>query len=176
MPRSYSGCACSAGASGNSDWAAPSWDQLDRRGNQPLGPGLGRSPYPALAGQLPHSAFRDAQPSGGLTHRDVGDIFGRRFRRQLELDRGRLLQRAHLVDQEADDLAVVVQPLEDALIVGGGEVPLPERPQHLEHVPFVVVPDGHPSARHGHSPLILRSRYAVRMKESLLPLFTTRQT
>ena len=108
MPRSYSGCACSAGTSGNSGGPAPSWDQLDRRGNQPLGSGLGRSSHPALAGQLPHLPFRDAQLQSRLTHRDVGDIFGRRFRRQLELDRGRLLERAHLVDQEADDLAVVV--------------------------------------------------------------------
>ena len=51
------------------------------------------------------------------TDRDVGDIIGGDLGRQLELDGARLLERAHLVDEEPDDLAVVVQPLENALVV-----------------------------------------------------------
>ena len=68
------------------------------------------------------------------------------------------------MDEEPDDLAVV-QALEDALVVGGGELPLPERPQHLKHVPFVVVGDKHLSALHAHSTLMLLARQPVRMKE-----------
>ena len=101
---------------------APSRNHIDGYGNQPLGSGFGRAPHPAIAGQLTHPALRDAQAHGRLSYRDVVNIIGRCLGIQLELNGARLLQRAHLVDQKSDDLAVVVQSLEDAFIVGGREI------------------------------------------------------
>ena len=63
---------CPAGPPCNAGRPAPARDQLHRRGNQPLGAGLGRSAYPALAGQLPHPALRDARLPNSCTARQVG--------------------------------------------------------------------------------------------------------
>ncbi len=54
----------------------PSRNHIDGYGNQPLGSGLGRSPHPAIAGQLTHPALGDPQANGRLAYRDVGDIIG----------------------------------------------------------------------------------------------------
>ena len=89
-------------------------------GNKPLGAGLGCSSQPSITSKLTHSSFRDTQTKGGLPHCDVGDIIVWGFRRELELDGAGMLECAHFVYEEAYYFAVVVQPLENALVVGGG--------------------------------------------------------
>ena len=63
------------------------------------------------------------------------------------------------MDQEPDDLAVVVQPLEDPFVVGGREVALSESPQDLKHIPLVVVGDKHGLGNRRCRPAAIRVRH-----------------
>jgi len=100
-----------ASASRNADGTALSGDYLDGCGNQPLGAGFGRSANSAVQGQFSHAAFRHSQPGSGLSHCDVGDIVIGDFGLKLELNGTEFGECAHVVDQKADYIAVVVEAL-----------------------------------------------------------------
>ena len=65
-----------------------------------------RAVRPAFTRQLTHTPLRHSELRGREARGQVDDVVVWRLRDELELDRAGLLERADLVDEEPDDLAV----------------------------------------------------------------------